>query len=69
MLNRLPFRDQEFYQLLDQDGVTDDIQLFNAKLREWEEYHNCHRPHGAVNGQTPYERFMARTRADVLPRG
>ena len=33
--------DQEFYQLLDQDGITDDIHLFNEKLREWEDYHNC----------------------------
>jgi transposase InsO family protein len=67
VLNRLPFRDQEFYQLLDQDGVTDDIHLFNAKLRGWEDYYNYHRPHGALNGQTPYERLMAKTRAGVLP--
>ena len=26
--------DREFYQLLDQGGVTDDIHLFNEKLRE-----------------------------------
>jgi hypothetical protein len=26
--------DQEFYQLLDRDGVSDDIHLFNEKLRE-----------------------------------
>ena len=30
--------DQEFYQLLDKDGITDDIHLFNEKLREWEDY-------------------------------
>ena len=60
--------DQEFYQLLDQDGITDDIHLFNEKLREWEDYYNYHRPHGALNGQTPFERLMAKTRADVLPR-
>jgi hypothetical protein len=35
---------QECYQLLDQDGITDDIHLFNAKLREWEDYYNYHRP-------------------------
>ena len=29
--------DQEFYQLLDKDGITDDIHLFNAKLKEWED--------------------------------
>ena len=61
--------DQEFYQLLDRDGVTDDIHLFNEKLREWEDYYNYHRPHGALNGQTPYERLMAKTRADLLPQG
>jgi hypothetical protein len=25
---------QEFYRLLDKNGVTDDIHLFNKKLRE-----------------------------------
>lgn len=59
--------DQEFYQLLDKDGVSDDIHLFNKKLREWEDYYNYHRPHGALGGQTPYERLIARTRAAVSP--
>jgi len=57
--------DQEFYQLLDKDGITDDIHLFNEKLREWEDYYNYHRPHGALEGQTPYERLLAKTRAGV----
>ena len=59
--------DQEFYQLLDRDGISDDIYLFNDKLREWEDYYNYHRPHGALGGQTPYERLLAKTRAEVLP--
>ena len=59
--------DQEFYQLLDKDGISDDIHLFNEKLREWEDYYNYHRPHGALDGQTPYERLLAKTRAGVLP--
>jgi transposase InsO family protein len=59
--------DQEFYQLLDQGGVSDDIHLFNEKLREWEDYYNYHRPHGALEGQTPYERLIAKTRAGVSP--
>lgn len=57
--------DQEFYQLLDKNGVTDDIHLFNEKLREWEDYYNYHRPHGALDGQTPYERLLAKRRADL----
>ena len=59
--------DQEFYQLLDKDGISDDIHLFNEKLREWEDYYNYHRPHGALGGQTPYERLLAKTRAEVSP--
>jgi transposase InsO family protein len=59
--------DQEFYQLLDKGGVTDDIHLFNEKLREWEDYYNYHRPHGALGGQTPYERLMAKARPEVSP--
>jgi hypothetical protein len=27
--------DQEFYQLLDKGGITDDIHRFNEKLRKW----------------------------------
>jgi transposase InsO family protein len=53
--------DEECYQLLDRDGVTDDIHLFNTKLREWEDYYNYHRPHAALGGQTPYERLLAKT--------
>ena len=60
--------DQEFYQLLDKDGISDDIHLFNEKLREWEDYYNYHRPHGALGGQTPYERLLAKTRAEALPK-
>jgi transposase InsO family protein len=59
--------DQKFYQLLDRNGVTDDIHLFNTKLREWEDYYNYHRPHGALDGQTPYERLLAKTRAGASP--
>ncbi len=58
---------QEFYQLLDKDGISDDVHLFNEKLREWEDYYNYHRPHGALSGQTPYERLIAKTRAGVSP--
>jgi transposase InsO family protein len=59
--------DQEFYQLLDKDGITDDIHLFNEKLQEWENYYNYHRPHGGLDGQTPYERLIAKTRASSSP--
>jgi transposase InsO family protein len=59
--------DQECYQLLDKDGITADIHLFNEKLREWEDYYNYHRPHGALDGQTPYERMIAKMRAGTSP--
>ena len=57
--------DQAFYQLLDKGGITDDVHPFHDKLREWEDYYNDHRPHGALDGHTPYERLVAKTRAGV----
>jgi transposase InsO family protein len=40
--------------------------LFNDKLRKWEDYYNYHhRPHGALDGQTPYERLMAKSSASL----
>ena len=49
--------DDEFYQLLDNDVIGTDIQLYNDKLREWENFYNYHRPHGGIDGITPYERL------------
>ena len=40
---------QEFWQLIE---YTDDIDI-TAKLKEWENYYNCHRPHSALKGKTP----------------
>jgi len=42
---------EEFYQLL---NYVDDVDL-NQKLNEWENFYNFSRPHGAFEGQTPYE--------------
>ena len=47
---------EEFYRLLE-GQVIDDANLFSEKLQEWEDYYNYHRPHGALDGQTPYERL------------
>ncbi|MET8960513.1 integrase core domain-containing protein [Streptomyces sp. NPDC004074] len=47
---------EEFYRLL-AGQVIDDVNLFTSKLREWEDYYNYHRPHGALADQTPYERL------------
>ena len=51
---------EEFYQLLD-GVVIDDPKVFNDKLKEWEDFYNYHRPHGSLDGQTPYERLKQRT--------
>jgi transposase InsO family protein len=42
---------EEFYQLL---SYTGDVDL-NAKLEEWQNFYNHHRPHSALDGKTPYE--------------
>jgi transposase InsO family protein len=56
--------DDEFYRMLE-GVVIDDADLFNEKLREWESFYNYRRPHGALGGQTPYERFRERARLTV----
>src|SRR5256885_2249576 len=51
---------EEFYRLLD-GVVIDDTRLFTDKLQEWEDFANFHRPHGGLDGQTPYERLRQKT--------
>ena len=55
---------EEFYRLLD-GVVVDDVNIFNARLKEWQDFYNYHRPHGGLDGQTPYERLLQRTQAEV----
>jgi transposase InsO family protein len=52
---------EEFYRLLDGVVIDDNTKVFNDKLREWEDFYNYHRPHGSLDGQTPYERLRQRT--------
>jgi transposase InsO family protein len=55
---------EEFYRLLN-GVVIDDAEVFNEKLQEWEHFYNYARPHGALGGQTPYERLRRKTTLDV----
>jgi transposase InsO family protein len=55
---------EEFYRLLEGE-VIDDARLFETRLHEWEHYYNYDRPHGALNGPTPYERLRQKA-ADPL---
>jgi transposase InsO family protein len=52
---------EEFYRMLDHGIVIDDANVFNDKLQEWEDFYNFHRPHGGLDGQTPYERLRQKT--------
>jgi transposase InsO family protein len=55
---------EEFYRMLG-GVVIDDTELFNDKLQEWEDFYNFNRPHGALGGQTPYERLREKTRSSM----
>ena len=41
---------EEFYRMLD-GVVIDDTGLFNVRLKEWEDFYNFHRPHGALGAR------------------
>ncbi len=45
--------------------VIDDADLFNEKLREWEDFYNYNRPHAAHKGMTPYEKFREKVKLIV----
>jgi transposase InsO family protein len=51
---------EEVYRLLD-GQVIDDAKIFNERLVEWKNFYNHDRPHGALGGQTPYERLRSKT--------
>ena len=53
---------QDFYQLL---TYKDHVDL-EAKLEEWENFYNYHRPHGAFRGGTPYEALREKLRSNKL---
>jgi transposase InsO family protein len=55
--------EEEFYQLLE-GVVIEDVSGFNHKVQEWENYYNYHRPHGALDGQSPYERLREKAGID-----
>ena len=56
--------EEEFYRMLN-GIVIDDAKLFNEKLQEWEDFYNYNRPHAALEGKTPYERFREKARLNV----
>jgi transposase InsO family protein len=51
---------EEFCRRLEGE-LIDDTEVFNKKLREWEDFSNYDRPHGSLGGQTPYERLKVKT--------
>ena len=56
--------EEEFYRML--EGIEiDDAKLFNEKLKEWEDFYNYNRPHTALSGLIPYERFREKVKLSV----
>lgn len=55
---------EEFYRMLN-GVVIDDTNLFNEKLREWEDFYNYNWPHSALSGKIPYDRFREKVKLCV----
>ncbi|QIZ39757.1 transposase [Saccharopolyspora sp. ASAGF58] len=48
------------------DGVViDDVNIFNARLKKWQDYYNYDRPRGGLDGPTPYERLRQKTQTEA----
>jgi transposase InsO family protein len=52
---------EEFYRLLE-GQVIDDTRLFTDKLQEWRTTTTAIAAHGALGGQTPYERLRQKAK-------
>lgn len=53
---------EEFYQLLN-GKVIDSLEHFNFKIKKWQDYYNYERPHGSLDGKTPFEKFQSKLNA------
>jgi transposase InsO family protein len=51
---------EEFYRLLD-GVVIDGVNIFSARLKDWQDYYNYHRPHSGFDDQTIYEGLRQKT--------
>lgn len=51
--------EEEFYRQLE-GVVISNLDEFNERLAVWETLYNYDRPHGSLDGQTPYERLRER---------
>jgi len=65
-ISPLPGTRKKLYQFTAIDDCTR-IRVLRIydKLQEWEDFYNFHRPHGGLNGQTPYDRLRQKTMAQV----
>lgn len=50
--------EEEFYRQLNGVVISTEEE-FNQRVENWERFYNFERPHGAMNGQTPYEKFRS----------
>ncbi len=57
---------EEFYSQL-KGVVVSTAEDFNARLEKWERFYNYERPHGAMDGQTPYEKFRSKLQEGCNP--
>lgn len=51
--------EEEFYQLL-KGKVIDSLEDFNFRIKKWQDYYNYERPHGSLDGKTPFEKFKSK---------
>lgn len=50
---------EEFYRLLD------DVNIFNARLKEWQDFYNYDRPHDGLDGQLPTKESARRPKTQA----
>lgn len=51
--------EEEFYQLL-KGKIINSLDDFNFKIKKWQDYYNYERPHGSLEGKTPFEKLQSK---------
>lgn len=51
--------EEEFYQLL-KGKIINSLEDFNFKIKKWQDYYNYERPHGSLEGKTPFEKLQSK---------
>ena len=59
--------EDEFYHML-KGKVINSLDDLNFKIKTWQDFYNFNRPHGGLDGKTPFEKFQSKLNTQCVER-